>query len=48
MEISPDIAFSIIDKLLGGPGKDIHQSKTRSFTEIEISLIEQIVINYFP
>ncbi len=43
MEISPDIAFSIIDKLLGGPGRIIHQSKTRSFTEIEISLIEQIV-----
>lgn len=43
MEISPDIAFSIIDKLLGGPGGAIHLSKTRNFTEIEISLIEQVV-----
>jgi flagellar motor switch protein FliM len=43
MEISPDIAFAIIDKLLGGPGRVINNSKARDFTEIEISLIRQIV-----
>lgn len=41
MEVSPDIAFSIIDKLLGGSGRLIHNK--RDFTDIEISLVQKII-----
>lgn len=41
MEISPDIAFSIIDKLLGGSGELIQTN--RDFTDIEITLIERVI-----
>lgn len=41
MEISPDIAFTIIDKLLGGCGRLLNSK--RDFTEIEISLIQRII-----
>lgn len=41
MEISPDIAFTIIDKILGGSGRLIPHK--RDLTEIEIILIRRIV-----
>lgn len=41
MEISPDIAFCIIDKILGGSGKLVYNK--RDFTEIEITLLQRIV-----
>ncbi len=41
-EISTDIAFALIDRLLGGKG--VASGKKRNFTEIEIVLIEKIII----
>lgn len=41
LAISPDTAFSMIDKMLGGPGDSV--DKMRDFTEIELVLIERIV-----
>ncbi|WP_286680666.1 flagellar motor switch protein FliM [Tepidanaerobacter sp. EBM-49] len=40
MEINPSIAFSIIDRLLGGPGD--YSGKLREPTEIETTIIEKI------
>lgn len=47
-EMSPEIAFAMIDRVLGGFGKGI--DKIRTFTEIELALIERLLqqlINYF-
>lgn len=41
MEFSPEIVYTIIDRLLGGPGKTT--DKVRDFTEIEITLTERLV-----
>ncbi|PAB61261.1 flagellar motor switch protein FliM [Anaeromicrobium sediminis] len=41
MDIGPDIAFSFVDRLLGGNG-DLFEEK-RGFTEIELSLLKKIV-----
>lgn len=41
-EIDPNIAFALIDRILGGKGTDME--KVRDFTEIEIAIIERIVI----
>lgn len=41
LAMSPDMAFSMIDKMLGGPGTSV--DKVRDFTEIELVLIERIV-----
>lgn len=41
IELSPDIAFAIIDKILGGSGRLIHHK--RDFTEIEISLLKRLM-----
>lgn len=41
MEFSPEIVYTIIDRLLGGPGKT--PGKVRSFTEIEIVLAERLI-----
>ncbi|MEZ0537775.1 flagellar motor switch protein FliM [Caldicellulosiruptoraceae bacterium PP1] len=40
-EMSPEIAFSIIDRVLGGFGKGV--DKIRTFTEIEIVLLERLL-----
>ncbi|WP_296972463.1 flagellar motor switch protein FliM [Tepidanaerobacter sp. EBM-38] len=40
MEINPSIAFSIIDRLLGGPGE--YSGKLREPTEIETGIIEKV------
>ncbi len=41
MEISPPLAFPVIDILLGGPGKP--PSETRSLTEIEMQIVEGFI-----
>jgi len=41
-ELAPNIAFSLVDRILGGRGTGI--DKVRGFTEIELSIIERIII----
>ncbi len=40
MEVNANIAYAMLDRLLGGPGK--HQTKTGSLTEIETIVMEKI------
>ena len=42
LEISPNIVFAIIDRILGGKCAPIE--KVRNFTEIEMAIIERVVI----
>lgn len=42
MVLSTDIGFGIIDRILGGQGLKLE--KIRSFTEIELSIIEKIIV----
>ncbi|MDQ2085885.1 flagellar motor switch protein FliM [Herbivorax sp. ANBcel31] len=42
MEMSPSIAYALIDRILGGKGNSIE--KLRDFTEVEIAIIERIII----
>lgn len=45
IEISKDISFAIIDRLLGGSGEIVKdKSDMRDFTEIEVALMESILI----
>lgn len=41
LTISPDMAYFIIDKMLGGPGNGV--DRVRDFTEIELTLIQRVV-----
>ncbi|QSQ09894.1 Flagellar motor switch protein FliM [Koleobacter methoxysyntrophicus] len=41
LEINPNIAFAIIDRLLGGPGE--FEGKIRGLTEIETTIIEKVI-----
>ncbi|HHU64391.1 MAG TPA: flagellar motor switch protein FliM [Clostridiales bacterium] len=41
IDIDSGIAFGIIDRMLGGPGK--LSEKTRNFTELELTLLERIL-----
>jgi len=41
LEISNNVIFSMVDRLLGGPGKGI--KKNRELTDIEMSIVEDIV-----
>jgi len=41
VEISPSAAYGMIDRLLGGPGRNVDTS--RSFTEIELALMERVI-----
>lgn len=41
VDIAPDIAFVMIDRILGGKGKSVDE--TRSFTEIEITLLKKMM-----
>jgi flagellar motor switch protein FliM len=45
MEISPDVGFTIIDRILGGQGSKL--DKPRGFTEIELSILEKVVVQMF-
>lgn len=42
-EMSPNIAFAIIDRILGGKGAGI--DRVRGFTEVELVLVERIASN---
>ena len=42
IEMSPNIAYGIINRLLGGKGGDLEASKT--FTDIDIALIEKVLV----
>lgn len=42
LEIGPQIAFALVDRILGGKGNML--DKMRNFTEIELAIIERIVI----
>lgn len=42
MELSPNIGFAIIDRMLGGPG--IPLEKSRGFSEIEMAILEKILV----
>ena len=44
MELSPNMGFSIIDRLLGGSGKGIE--KIREFTDIERVILERMFIQF--
>lgn len=41
VEMVPNIAFTLIDRILGGKGSNIQ--KVRGFTEIELSIIERVL-----
>lgn len=43
IEMSPNIAYGIINRLLGGKGGDLESSKT--FTDIDIALVEKVLIS---
>ncbi|SDY91479.1 flagellar motor switch protein FliM [Tindallia californiensis] len=40
IDLSPSIAFNIIDRILGGSGKPFNESRT--FTEIELTLLKRL------
>lgn len=42
MEMSPTVAYALIDRILGGKGEAVE--RLRGFTEIEISIVERIII----
>ncbi len=41
-EIDPNIAFALVDRILGGKGSSVE--RVREFTEIELAIIERIII----
>ena len=41
-EVSPSIAYALIDRILGGKGVAI--DKIRGFTEVELAIIERIIV----
>lgn len=41
LEVAPNIAFALIDRTLGGQGTSL--DRVRTFTEIEVSLIERMI-----
>lgn len=41
LDLSPSIAYTLIDRILGGSGKNYEE--TRTFTEIEITLIKKLM-----
>jgi flagellar motor switch protein FliM len=45
-EISPDIAFAMISRLLGGSMQ--HGAPSRNFTEIELMIIERVLRQFLP
>lgn len=42
IELSPNLGFAMIDRMLGGPGVPL--DKNRDFSEIEMTIIEKIMI----
>jgi len=47
LDLSADIAFAMIERVLGGAGKNVHRSKeARTLTEIEMTLLRNILIKF--
>ncbi len=46
IEVSKDACFLIIDRLLGGSGETLMMDSSRDFTEIELSLLNNIMFNF--
>lgn len=44
MDVSPNVAFAVIDRVLGGVGQGVE--KIREFTEVEMVLIERMLKNF--
>lgn len=42
LEMAPNIAFALIDRILGGKGTSLE--RIRGFTEVELAIIERIII----
>ncbi len=42
MELSTNLGYAMIDRMLGGPGKSV--SKKRDFSEIELSIVEKMLV----
>lgn len=42
MELSPNIGFTMIDRMLGGQGQPL--DKTREFSEIEMTILEKLMV----
>lgn len=42
LEVDPNIAFTLVDRILGGKG--IAMERIREFTEIEIAIIERVIM----
>ena len=42
MELSPNLGFAIIDRMLGGQGEPLE--RTRDFSEIEMTILEKILV----
>jgi flagellar motor switch protein FliM len=42
LEIEPNIAYALVDRILGGKGSSLE--RVREFTEIELAIIERIII----
>ena len=42
IEVTSNLCYAIIDRMLGGPGESLE--KTREFSEIELSIVEKIVV----
>ena len=42
MEISPNIGFAMIDRMLGGAGQPLE--KTREFSEIEMTILQKLMV----
>ena len=46
IEVSKDACFLIIDRLLGGSGETLIADSSRDFTEIELSLLNNVMFNF--
>jgi flagellar motor switch protein FliM len=46
LELSPSLAFPMIDMILGGPGRNLVES--RNLTEIELNIIEGVINRASP
>ncbi len=45
LEISPQLAFAVVDRLLGGPGNSVE--KIRELTDIEQTVIKRVILKTF-
>ena len=46
MDISTNVVYAILDRLLGGDGTE--KQEVRAFTEIELSLLDNMIVKVMP